>query len=595
MRVRRIFAVAAAALIAVFALAGCTSPQPDPESDVTIGTTERFSSYNTMTPTGAASGNGNVTAMTLSNFTSYDANLDVVEDTSFGTVEKISDEPLVVRYTISDDATWSDGTPVDAADLLLDWAANSRALDSEGVDVQEYRSALDDDPAAALPDGTVFFDSGARPDMGLGLARDVPQLGDDGRSMTVTYSQPITDWKIALPPPLPAHVVAKKALGEDDAESAKEAVVQAITSGDDKALSSIASFWNTGFSLKNVDDPSAVMLSSGPYVIDDVDPDSGITLTANPEYRGDHSPAIRRVQLDYHESPSQAVDALAAGDVDVISPQATPEVTEALSSVEGASVLTGFVASFEHIDLQFDGSSSAVFDDPRVREAFLKTIPRQKIVDELVTPIAGADAQVRNSFVFTPGMAGYDNADDAASAFADVDIEGAKRLLDQAKTESPEVCILYAANNPRRVTEFSLIAESAKKAGFAVTDCGTQNWRELLGVPGKYDAALFAWESTSTSIADSASRYVTDGRNNLNGYASSAIDDAYRQLATLEDAEKKTELLTRVDETLWSDFYGMPLYQFPSITAFNPDAVTGVDPIVLAPTLYWNVWKWHAP
>lgn len=595
MRFRRILAASAALAAAALVGSSCSSPSPNVDSSVTIGTGERFTSYNTTTPSGASSGNGNVTAMTLSGFTSPGSDLETVDDASFGEIEKISDDPLVVRYSLSDRATWSDGTPVDAADLLLDWAANSRALDSDDVDIEAYRSALEKDPSADLPDGTVFFDSGAQSSMGLGLARDIPQISEDGRSMTVTYTRPIADWKIALPPPLPAHVVAEHALGVSDEDAGKTAIIDAITEGDDASLSSIASFWNTGFALENVDDPASVMLSSGPYAIDAIDPEKGVTLTSNPKYRGAHTPSIQTVQLDYVDSPSDAVDALSSGDVDVISPQATPDVAEALADVHDVSVLTGLVASFEHLDLQISGSIDGVFDDARVREAFLKTIPREQIVRDLVSPIVGSKAEVRDSFVFTPGMDGYRDAADAASSFSDVDIDGAAKLLDEAGTTNPEVCILYASDNPRRATEFSLIAESAKKAGFTVTDCGTTNWRELLGAPGKYDAALFAWESTSTGAVDSASRYISGAQGNFNGYSSDRVDDLYERLATTADSDEKRKLLSQVDEQLWADGYGMPLYQFPSITAYDPTAVSGVDPIVLSPTLYWNVWEWRVP
>lgn len=593
MRSTRMIIAVVALGSSILGLAGCAETGPDAESSVAIGTSDRFSSYNTTTPSGSASGNADITALTLSNFTSYDESLEVATDTSFGTVEKISDDPLVVRYTVSESATWSDGTPVGAADLLLDWAAHSGALNTADFNPTDYRAAVSENGTADLPEDVVFFDSGARPDSGLGLVSDLPQLSDDGRSMTITYSHAVTDWRIALPPPLPAHVVAQNALGVESHEDAAQAIIDAVSHKDLTALSKISSWWNTGFALENVGSSEETFLSSGPYVIDDIDAEHGVTLSANPEYSGAHRPSIATVNVRYLDDPAAQVAAVENGDVDVISPQATPAVAEQLAALDDVTTLTGLVASFEHIDLQFGASANGTFDDPLVREAFLKTIPRKAIVEKLIEPIVGSKAQTRDSFVFTPGTPGYDESA-AGAAYPAVDIDGAKALLDEAGTPKPEVCILYAANNPRRAAEFDMIAKSATQAGFSVADCGTDQWRQLLGVPGKYDAAIFAWESSSLGAVDSESRYATKARNNLNGYSSKAVDALFRDMSETADAGEQSERLADVDSELRSDFYGAPLYQFPSITAFDPDRVAGISPRVIAPSLTWNLWEWRS-
>ena len=84
-----------------------------------------------------------------------------------------------------------------AADLLLQWAAFSGYYD-------------DADPEAKT--GTSYFSYAGDP-TGLALT-DFPELGSDGRSMTVKYSQPFPDWETALGGPgidIPAHVLAAKA------------------------------------------------------------------------------------------------------------------------------------------------------------------------------------------------------------------------------------------------------------------------------------------------------------------------------------------------------------------------------------------------
>ncbi len=107
-----------------------------------------------------------------------------------------------------------------------------------------------------------------------------------------------------------------------------------------------------------------------------------------------------------------------------------------------------------------------------VRQAFLKTIPRQEIVDRLIVPL-NPNATVRNSFTQVPGSAGYDAiaATNGLSAYDEVDIAGAQALLEEAGVTTPvQVRFHYAANNPRRASEYELIRDSAAQAGFEVLD-----------------------------------------------------------------------------------------------------------------------------
>src|SRR5699024_2061546 len=130
--------------------------------------------------------------------------------------------------------------------------------------------------------------------------------------------------------------------------------------------------------------------------------------------------------------PLAAVQALQNGEVQVISPQATADVATALAALD-VEVIGGYEGTYEHIDLQFDQSKSGHFNNPLIREAFMKVIPRQEIVDKLIVPLQ-EDAEVRNSQVFLPGADGYDESveNNGSLNYMEVDIEGATALLAEA-------------------------------------------------------------------------------------------------------------------------------------------------------------------
>jgi peptide/nickel transport system substrate-binding protein len=396
---------------------------------------------------------------------------------------------------------------------------------------------------------------------------------------------------------LPAHVVAKNALDIDDDAEAEEALVTAIEDEDAAALAPISNFWNNGFNFTELPEDEGLYLSSGPYVISDFEADQFITLTANEEYAGDRTPNISEVTIRFIPDPNAAVSALENGEVDVISPQATTDVVDALESIDSATVLTGSEGTYEHVDLQFENGKSGVFNDPKVREAFMKVLPRQEIIDKLIKPIVGDDAMTRDSQVFVPGAEGYDESveNNGSDAYAEVDVEGAKALLAEAGVTNPEVCVLYASNNPRRVNEFQLIQSSAAEAGFNVTDCGSEDWGGLLGTPGAYDASLFGWQSTSLGVTEAGPNFQTGGINNMNFFSNPEMDAVIAELGGEFDPEKQIELKQEIDRILWENYYGATIFQFPSVTAFDESKVTGIDPSILAPTIFWNVTEWEVP
>lgn len=605
---KRISAAVALTAAGALVISGCAAGGGDNSGDdsglvegssITAAWNQAFYSMNGNTSFGNATANNNINYLVLDGFNYYNNTPELVENTSFGTYELVSEDPLTVTYTVSEDAKWSDGQPVDAADLLLHWAALSRALDTPDFDPGEYTDPDTGEFTESFPTDVVYFDSGATPTSGLGLVSETPEVSDDGRSITMVYNEPFVDWELAFASVgsmLPAHIVAKKSLGIDDNAEAAQAVIDAIQNEDQEALASLSAFWNSGFNFTEMPEDPDLVVASGPYQIADYVADQFVTLKANPEYAGENTPNIEEITIRFIPDPLAAVQALENGEVDIIQPQATADITTALEGIDGITVDTSLGGTYEHVDLQFDQGKNPenIFSNPKVREAFMKVIPRQEIVDTLIKPIIGDAAIVRNSQIFVPGAEGYDESveQNGSSAYAEVDIEGAKALLAESGVTDTSVCILYASNNPRRVNEFALIQASAAQAGFNVTDCGSEEWGGLLGTPGAYDASLFGWQSTSLGVTNSLPTFETGGINNLNFYSSSTVDEVVAQLNTEFDEQKKIDLQIELDKALWSDFYGVTIFQFPEVTAIS-DRVTNVSSSILAPTVFWNAWDWE--
>lgn len=592
------------AVASLLLLAGCTAPTVIENSSVTVAVDQVFFSLNDRTSYGNSPANSQVLRATSSRFSAYDAKSELVADPSFGTYRLLSNDPLTVRYTIAEGVTWSDGVPVDAADLLLAWAANSGVLNTEGFDDSAFIDGETGRYAEPFPDDVVHFD-GATSE-GLQYVTEVPKVGDGGRSVTLTWDRYFVDWPLSLQVGLPAHVVAQRALhagtpdpdGDAQAEllrtagQAKDALVSAIEDKDTADLSAIADVWNSDFNLDRMPEDPSLLVSTGPYTITGFVAGDSLTLSANPRYRGSHSPVFETVTVRFLSDPLSQIQALEAGDADVIAPHPSPDVVDALRGVDGVSVLEGFDGTYEHLDLRFAGSKNGTFDDPRVREAFLRVVPRQAILEAMVTLPRG-DAPLRSSQLFFPDEPGYAESveGNGSDVFARVDVAGAKRLLAEAGVANPVVCVLFDPANPKRQEEFRLLGESASAAGFVVTNCSSPDWLGLLSTPGTYDASIFAWRVTNLSFAGVQAIFATGGLSNVNGYSNAGVDALLATLSVTVDAKEQRELRQRIDAALFADAYGLPLYQDPVVVAHR-DSVAGVELAPLAPGILWNVWEW---
>lgn len=593
---KRLVAASVVAALTV-TLAGCTTPTIVAGSEVAVAVSEPFTSLNPATSYGRSSAtNADVAWLTGAAFASYDDSYGLVEDTSFGTAEIVEEDPLTVRYQVSRDARWSDGTPVDAADLLLAWVANSGALNTPDFDDAPYVDPDTGRYTDGFPDDVVYFDGS----IGTGLeeATQTPQLGDD-RTLFVRFDDYVPTWRTVLAPGIPAHVLQARATGDDyeDAAAAKEAFITAVTERDEGTLGALARTWNDAWNLDETagdqtPDDGTLLLSAGPYAITAID-ETGVTLGANTEYRGSRRPTIETIRVRFVPDPLEAARLLESGDLDIVSPEPTEEVAEALLAVDGLSVTVGTEGRFEHLDLQFADGRTGVFADERVRQAFLRVVPRQQILDEQVTPVQ-PDAVLLDSFLLRPGADGYADAvaDNGSADYATTDVDAAVALLADAGVTAPTVCVLYDPSSERRQQEFAALRTSAARAGFTVTDCSSPDWRGLLGVAGAYDAAIFAWDTTRLGPGAAGAIYRSDSAlANFNRFADPDVDALVDELVRATDADEITRLSTEIDARLWAAGYGTPLYSYPTLTAVR-ETITGVTRSPLARGVFWNAWEW---
>ncbi|MCK6057777.1 ABC transporter family substrate-binding protein [Micrococcus luteus] len=524
-----------------------------------------FLSYNGLQSNTYTTYNSAVVDRMFSSFWYFGTDGSIIPNKDFGTYEKTSDDPLTVKYTISDDAKWSDGTPVTAGDFIFHWAANNDTVKAEGSETPLFDS--------------ISFEQGK-------YIPEAPEGEADGKEFTVTYPEPYADWEILISTALPAHIVAK------EAGMSFEELVTAAKEKDVEALTPAAEFWNDGWDFSPGELPDASLVPSmGPYKFKDGGWQAGqsITLEANPEYWG--TPAATKELVLRFADPKTHVQALQNGDLDVIEPQATVDTLQQLEALgDDVNVQTGDQLTWEHVDYN-RGEGSVFADSPELREAFALCLPRQQIVDNLIKPIY-ADAQVMNLREVFPFQDKYQEVVDAAypKEMDQPNIEKAKELVEKSGVSKPTVRLGYQAGNQRRTETVALIKSSCDQAGFDVQDANSPVFFKEVMPAGDYDAALYAWAGSGQK-ASGANIYQSDGAQNQQSYNNPEVDAAWDKLATSLDENEQLEQVKTIEKLLWEDFQAIPLYAHPGLVGHKADVANVRDTAAQSGAL-WNVEQW---
>ena len=524
-----------------------------------------FLSYNGGQSNTYTTYNSAVADRMFSSFWYFGTDGSIIPNKDFGTYEKTSDDPLTVKYTISDDAKWSDGTPVTAGDFIVHWAANNDTVKAEGSETPLFDS--------------ISFEQGK-------YIPEAPEGEADGKEFTVTYPEPYADWEILISTALPAHIVAK------EAGMSFEELVTAAKEKDVEALTPAAEFWNDGWDFSPGELPDASLVPSmGPYKFKDGGWQAGqsITLEANPEYWG--TPAATKELVLRFADPKTHVQALQNGDLDVIEPQATVDTLQQLEGLgDDVNVQTGDQLTWEHVDYN-RGEGSVFADSPELREAFALCLPRQQIVDNLIKPIY-ADAQVMNLREVFPFQDKYQEVVDEAypKEMDEPNIEKAKELVEKSGVSTPTVRLGYQAGNQRRTETVALIKSSCDQAGFDVQDANSPVFFKEVMPAGDYDAALYAWAGSGQK-ASGANIYQSDGAQNQQSYNNPEVDAAWDKLATSLDENEQLEQVKTIEKLLWEDFQAIPLYAHPGLVGHKADVANVRDTAAQSGAL-WNVEQW---
>ena len=422
---------------------------------------------------------------------------------------------------IDDAATWSDGTPVTADDVVYTALRLASPVIGNTAMMYYVFEGVGDDG---------FVEEGAESIDGI------QKVDDKTVQFTTKEEMPITTFENSYARyllTLPKHVIEQ--YSEEEL--------------------STADWFNH---------PDVV---SGPFIVTDFDVDHYISYEANKDYwKG--APKIDKLNIKIVDG-SQLYAGLQSGEIDITQqtmsdiPQEDYESVEALDNVD---VVYGSPVTNQSVFIQTKN-----VPDVKVRQAMLYAIDRQQILEELLS----GHGEIVDGFLSSASPF-YDDSLTPIS----YDPEKAKALLEEAGWDGSQTIRFYVnSGDSTFVNAASIIAAEWAAVGIKA-EIQTVDFATLMSVAGTEDYDVLAVQYTYAPVdpyPDVA--WLLGGEGSWTGYSNDTLNEALTKSQLTSDPEETKELFSVVDKKVQED---VPMFSAYVISAQGAVSkrITGAAPSV---------------
>lgn len=422
---------------------------------------------------------------------------------------------------IDDAATWSDGTPVTADDVVYTALRLASPVIGNTAMMYYVFEGVGDDG---------FVEEGAESIDGI------QKVDDKTVQFTTKEEMPITTFENSYARyllTLPKHVIEQ--YSEEEL--------------------STADWFNH---------PDVV---SGPFIVTDFDVDHYISYEANKDYwKG--APKIDKLNIKIVDG-SQLYAGLQSGEIDITQqtmsdiPQEDYESVEALDNVD---VVYGSPVTNQSVFIQTKN-----VPDVKVRQAMLYAIDRQQILEELLN----GHGEIVDGFLSSASPF-YDDSLTPVS----YDPEKAKALLEEAGWDGSQTIRFYVnSGDSTFVNAASIIAAEWAAVGIKA-EIQTVDFATLMSVAGTEDYDVLAVQYTYAPVdpyPDVA--WLLGGEGSWTGYSDDTLNEALTKSQLTSDPEETRELFSVVDKKVQED---VPMFSAYVISAQGAVSkrITGATPSV---------------
>ncbi len=466
----------------------------------------------------------------------------VLNSNFLNSAELVSTNPQEVIYQINPDATWSDGTPITAADFIYNWEA--QVGDPKYVDVGG---------ASYLANTTIGYS-------------DIQSVAgsNNGKTVTVIFNKLFSEWESLFNPLVPAHIA--KQVG-----------------------------WSFGFAEAS----PLVEVSGGAYQISTVVPGKEIELTRNTKYWGRRA-TIAKIVFLVDPNPSDYPAQFGNGTLNLVQ---SPSTDLLFSGLRGAAgVHSQLAPSLTTEELLFNLSHGPL-GDLKVRQAIATAIDRKAITAAAIGSYDPTAVPAGNN-IYSPGAPQYQNdgtkyvTSDPGAAEAILTSDGYVRSVTGIMTKNGqplELTISVDSANQQLLYIEELITEELSAVGIVVNavNYSLNTLEASVLLTGAFDMAIVA-QAGSPNATYHVDHYLSGSkgaRNNYTTYSNPQADALIAKASTELDPATSAKIYNQLDQLLWKDLPSIPLYSVPDVIAYNM-GYNFIGTSTSSSTIFWNSSTW---
>lgn len=446
---------------------------------------------------------------------------------------EVNEDSTEWTFHLREDARWSDGTPVTAADFLN---TITRALDpASGSGYANYLFPIENAEA--------IYNGEAEPDS---LGVETP----DDYTLVFHLAEPCVYFLDLLRLPVYTPSCTKYA---DSAESG----------------------WDR--------DPGT-SLANGPFRLEEYVPDQYFILEKNEYYWNADAVNLDRITYRFFDDTQAMANAYEAGEVDV----ATSLSSTVMEMYEGQKDL--FVTDLIATRYIYMNLNVEPLDDVRVREAVNLAINRE----DLCT-IVGSDTEPAYNLVAKymkdRNTGGY-FVDEAEQPFEE-NVERARELLAEAGYPDgegfPELTYKYPTLEMDSVTAQVVQEQLKNNLGITIRlEAQELQANYSSRHAGDFDLCRMNWTADFADPYTYLSMLMSNSTYNCSGICDPQYDELVAQSGSESDPAARADLMHRAEQlAVGEQFYIIPLYAMKSVNLVNPE-VTGIRQIPASGSLEYR-------
>ncbi len=437
---------------------------------------------------------------------------------------EVNEDSTVWTFHLREDALWSDGTPVTAADFLN---TITRALDpASGSGYANYLFPIEN--AEAIYNGGAEMDT---------LGVETP----DDYTLTFRLAEPCVYFLDLLRLPV-------------------------YTPSCERYADSPDSGWDT--------DPET-SLANGPFCLTEYVPDQYFVLEKNENYWDKDRIHLDRITYRFFDDTQSMANAYQAGEVDVAT--SLPSTVMELYDGQDDLLVTDLIATrYIYFNLNVEP-----LDDVRVREAINLAINREELCQ-----IVGTDTEPTYNLIakyMKDKETGEYFVDGAEQPFEE-NVERAQELLAEAGYPNGEgfPTLTYSYPTLEMDSDTAQVIQEQLKENLNINiELNAQELQSNYSsrYAGDFDMIRMNWTADFADPYTYLSMLLSNSTYNCSGIQDAEYDALVEQSSSEPDPTKRAELMHQAEQlAVGEQFYIMPLYAMKSVNLVDPK-ITGIRQI----------------